>query len=276
MALFRILFFLAFSAYLLFLPSSIRRWTHPFTPQKIAIETPYRPEWELELSEAKHDEITTILSQPFRYIGKGLQTFAFESQDGKYVLKLFRFDGCRIPYGQRLLRWGKDLLGLSSRIVMPLDERMSKTFGSCLLSYHKLKEETGIVWVHLNPTPSLWPLIQVQDRLGRWHTLDPAKFRFAVQKKGTLLRAALESAYSEDPEKFARMVDSFRELLNTLEGKGIYNLDPKMASNFGFIGEKAIQIDFGNFVEDTKRASYHADHFASRFKGYLEKKFPEK
>ena len=49
------------------------------------------PEWEFPQPSAEEQEqIDAILSQKFTYLARGSQAFAFVSEDGRYVLKLFK------------------------------------------------------------------------------------------------------------------------------------------------------------------------------------------
>src|SRR3990172_8014289 len=44
------------------------------------------------------------LQQPYFYIGRGHQCYAFSSEDGKYVLKLPRLDRYELPFWLRICR----------------------------------------------------------------------------------------------------------------------------------------------------------------------------
>lgn len=48
-------------------------------------------DWELPpLTFEEQQEVERILSQKFTYLARGSQAFAFISEDGKYILKLFK------------------------------------------------------------------------------------------------------------------------------------------------------------------------------------------
>jgi hypothetical protein len=270
---FRAIFLFLFCFACVLFPNSYRRWTHPFSP--LRLEIPYEPreEWELVPTVEEKEAIRTILSQPFHYLSKGLQSFVFESQDGQYVLKFFRFDASRASQGQKIVFLARQLLGLNPREPFPLDKRRSKTFRSCLFSYQTLRDETGVIWVHLNPKPNLWPVLIVQDRLGRWHRVDPARVPFTLQKKGSRFNAALQQAFAEDPQQFRNRVDSFVELVKQIEKKGAFHVDPNMGSNFGFLGDQAIQLDFGNYVA-REQAKFDSTHFIRRIRSFIRREFP--
>jgi hypothetical protein len=192
-----------------------RRICIPFRLEKFAISLPFHPEWEIPLSQAEAEQISFILSQKFTFLGKGNQSFAFVSEDEKYVLKI-----PRRPF--RLTRAPRKL---------PED-----LCTSCKLSYDHLRKETGLVYVHLNPS-SKWPLIHVTDALGFSHSIDPSRFRFFLQRKATPFLSG-----QKDPS-FAELMDTFRE-------KGIAPMDLKIRSNFGLLDGTTIQIDFIDNVYD--------------------------
>jgi hypothetical protein len=62
--------------------------------------------------------------------------------------------------------------------------------------------------------------------------------------------------------------------------KGVFDEDPKIHRNFGFLGEKPIFIDVGRFVRDDSRkdpAVYNTDiqMITKRFRHWLEEDYPE-
>src|SRR4029079_17540498 len=63
-----------------------------FTVEKISSKLSFNEAWEIHpLSlEARDHLLHTVLSQTFYYLGSGSQSYAFASQDGKYVLKFFK------------------------------------------------------------------------------------------------------------------------------------------------------------------------------------------
>src|ERR1700722_2869530 len=55
-------------------------------------ELPFNSKWEVSSPSPEQKAlIDKILSQNFTYLGKGAQSYAFESQDQKFVLKFFKF-----------------------------------------------------------------------------------------------------------------------------------------------------------------------------------------
>ena len=258
---------LLLSSFVLWFPSAWKRWTHAFRLEKCALKWPVSPDWETP--DPDHT-ICKILEQPFTYLSKGAQSYVFLSADQKYVLKLFRFDNCRIPLGQQFARYLRNRLHLREKYVLPFREKVPKTLMSCKLAYDLAPHLTGVVWVHLNPRRRNLPMISVRDRLGRLHCIDPAFYRFALQKKAQTLLSVLR----KEPN-LAPWIHSYQSLLSELSRLGLANLDPNMGKNFGFIDGKAVEIDFGNFTLDFSLAAKDPEHFSKRLLRWLERHRPD-
>lgn len=103
------------------------------------------------------------------------------------------------------------------------------------------------------------------------------RYRFVIQKKVTPFHKALMGA-REDPEEMKQMMSSFVDLIYRRLEKNIQNSDPNLKPNFGFLGGKAVEIDFGNYVavepnETLKRKEL--ENFLVRFSHWVEKYAPE-
>ncbi len=258
---------LAIATLFLWFPSAFKRWTHGFRLSKCQIEWPYQPSWE---SSQPSSSIRKVLAGEFTYLNKGAQSYVFLSGDGEYVLKLFRFDNCRMPLGRRTVRAIRKWVALSEKHFLPLDARAKKTFTSCQLSQDLVPHLTGVIWTHLNPKPTDLPSLLIRDRLGRRHLVDPAKYRFVLQRRAEPFLATLLKV-----DDFAPYLDSYVALLNELSEWGLANLDRTMGKNFGFIEGKAVEIDFGNFSLNSTLARNDPVHFSKRLIRWLRKHRPE-
>ena len=68
-----------------------------FRLYKIESHLPYDPRWDVTFSPEDLTQAKEALNQPYAYLGHGFQCYAFQSQDGKYVLKFFRHQRLRLP-----------------------------------------------------------------------------------------------------------------------------------------------------------------------------------
>lgn len=75
---------------MLAIPVGMKQLTQGFRLEKMALDFPFHPEWEIEGNASF--QIREILSQSYKYLDRGAQCYVFASQDGKYVIKLFRYD----------------------------------------------------------------------------------------------------------------------------------------------------------------------------------------
>ncbi len=254
---------LALSVFSLMIPSHYQSWVKPFRFAKSNVQIPFHPSWEVD----KAIEVNSILSQPFTYLGQGVQSYAFLSADGKYVLKLFRFDSCKMKQGQRMLSFLKKRKTKKARLSA------EKVLEACKIAFDQLQEETALVFIHLNPGGSL-PPIKLKDYLGFTHFVDPSKTRFVLQKKADKIFPALRRAFREDKASFYQMIRSFYSLLSSFEKKGITTRDSKLPSNFGFFEGKAIQIDFADNSYDQGDAILQMEKFRSILRCWLQKNAP--
>jgi hypothetical protein len=241
----RFFFLLLFAALMLSLPAFARKFTRGFRIAKLYLDFPNQPQWEI----VPNPGVASLLRQQFTFIGKGSQSYVFESQDGQTVVKLFRFD-----------RSLPDAIQL---------------FDACKLAYDSLRDETGLIYIHLNTTRMNLPTLRCKDAIGRSYKLPLDDYRFVVQRKGELFYSALLSARSRPPLMQKRL-DQFLDLLQTRVSKEVLNADPSLSRNFGFLEDRAIELDFGNY-----RASPGLDreaemrHYTAKLRSWLQENAPE-
>lgn len=252
-----LLFFLSFSV--LLLPSRLKLLTYGFKLEKLKISLPFSSEWETTLND---EDLKTIFSQKFSFLGKGAQSYVFESEDQKYVLKLFRFDPRKKSFCD-----GKDWSLWQVKQAISL-------FSSCKLGFEKAKEETALIYLHLNLTDKKLPSVLLYDALGRRYKISLDDYRFAIQRKVIPLKEAFILAKKEGVLR--ERADALRALLEKRTMKGIGNRDPSLWRNFGFLGDQAIELDFGNYVEradfiDPIKRQKEIDRYMIPLEKWLEK-----
>jgi len=189
------------------------------------------------------NELKQVLEQNFRYHARGLQSFSFLSEDGKYVLKLFNN-----RYQKRLFWLG--LTPLKNKKIYN-QNKWAKTFTSYQIALDHLQEETGIVYLH--PAKSIdCPKTTLIDPLGIKHPIALNNFGFALQKKATMAYPYFAKCAEEKNLEKARLAfASLFSLLNRKMEQGIDDNDPLIRTNFGFVGDQAIEVDIGPFSYNT-------------------------
>ncbi|MDN3506477.1 MAG: hypothetical protein P0S96_04535 [Simkaniaceae bacterium] len=228
--------------------------TDRFTLSKVATQ----------LLEAPCSEVDErLLDQSFTYLGKGGQSYVFASDDGQYVLKVFR--SSRLKILQLLSHFSSHFSVKKEK----LEEEMRQTLESYQLAFEELKEETALVAVHLDRHEELHGTLSIIDNLKIRHTMDPNLIPFVIQRRATLVKEKMK----ENPSK-----THFESLLTLLRAKkeaGIEDSDPNLSKNFGFIGDRAVQIDPGRF---TRTGSLNLDRLKESkddFQHFLNAHHPE-
>ncbi len=167
------------------------------------------------------------LAQKFYLRDQGGQSYVFTSADNKYVLKFFK-DMPRpwvIFPGYQQKKLGK----------------LKRTLKGYDLAYHRLREETGLLSLHLSPTTSPLPAILI-DRLNIEHTVDLSSVYFILQKKAGPLPKHLDLL-------------QVRKLLEKRSSAHIADHDPRLHLNLGWLEDHPVFIDPGRFVEDPNASS---------------------
>jgi hypothetical protein len=212
----------------------------------------YNPAWE---TSSFSPELEGVLAQKFHYLGCGGQSFVFVSEDGNYVIKFFKHRKffCK-PYSylfQLPLPGVLELCRLNK--LHKALSKLNRDFSSYLLAYEELREETGLIYLHLNKTP-LHRQIQIIDKIGIAHQIDLDKTEFLVQRRAKLLFPHIDELMQQGDIVGARQ--TLHAVVEALVGrckKGIFDEDPRLSSNLGILGKRAIFIDIGRFVRDNTR-----------------------
>jgi hypothetical protein len=232
---------------------SLERFCHKetdgFTISKIRKTTDKAPSHPALLKNS--DLLFTLLNQPFSYLGRGGQCYAFASEDGKYILKLLKYNNhypriwfslVPFPFGLEKFRQNK----LSCK-----RKRLKEEYASYAIAQKELHNETGIFYFHLEKN-TLPPLsLHIIDKLGIHHHLPADNYQFYIQKKGLPFYASLEKLLKEKGEASVKHVlDEFVDYLFIRCQKNITDGDTGIRRNFAFDGEHPFQIDIGQFAYD--------------------------
>lgn len=202
-----------------------------------AIETSYPPqeEWVLESDRA----FLSYLNQPFYYLGKGCQSYAFVSKDGEYVLKFFKEKHLSIPFWMEWL----PLEGWKLAQKQRKWEMRRRLFFGFVLGWKKLKDECGLVHVQLNPMEAFH--VDLYDKMGHLIPVDLGTVPFVLQKRGDPFLDALEEAIGKESGK--QLLEELFVLLDKRDKAGVWDQDPAMLQNLAVVDGKPIFVDLGQF-----------------------------
>jgi hypothetical protein len=188
------------------------------------------------------------LNQKFYYLGRGLQSFVFESEDRTVVLKLFNNRLQRQIFWLALLppsAWRESQLASRRR-------KLDAALASYRIAFEDLREETALLYLHPGSTAALHRPVILVDKLGIEHALDLNSCGFLLQKKAQLVFPFLESLRgAHDAEGAQRALSALLSLLRAKFARGIADNDPLIRTNFGFVEGRPVQIDVGPFSKDS-------------------------
>lgn len=229
----------------------ITKGSKRFSPSNIECYFAPNPDWDVKLSPELISFANTVTHQPYRYLGKGLQAYAFISQDGEYVLKFFQQQ--RLREKSLSSHFFAYLFSSSFRQkAAAAKHHRDELFTSSKISFEEIGEETGILFVHLNKTENQMKNIRLTDAMGQSHKFNGDTVSFIIQRKADYVFPTFVQLMRQgDLPKAKQRLDQIFDLLLTLAKKGIVDGDYALIrnNNLGFVRERAIYIDTGHLTK---------------------------
>lgn len=209
---------------------------------------------EVFVDEALKKQALEITNQPFFYCGCGQQMTAFESADHLYVIKFFNprdylnreewFKG-----GRRLRRLSS--LKWLSRAYLKRKERLLRLFNRYQIGFEELKEESGLVYVHLNKETGLQRTLHFVDKKGRSCQISLKDAPFVLQKKCRIVFSHFDAlAEKGDIKGIQEGIVQLKTLFLARAEKGFTDRIQTLHNNYGFVEGKAMQIDLGRIEKN--------------------------
>jgi hypothetical protein len=206
----------------------------------------------VQTNEEEKALLNIFLQKKFTFLGRGLQSFAFASEDGEYVLKIFNNRYQRkicffslLSHAPLIDHWAKDR-------ATYYQGKLAKTFHSYQIAFSEMKDQTGLVFVHLHPTSDIPQKLTLIDKLNISHSIDPNQTGFLIQKRASLVYPTLKEYINKnDFEGAKQAISSLIDLFFWKWHHDILDNDPLIRTNYGFIDGKAIQIDVGPLSKQT-------------------------
>lgn len=221
---------IGWGSYQLYLNKSVT-----FSTARITSDFTNNPDWAVEDPEDL-TSLKPILHQPFKFLAVGSQSYAFVSADDKYVIKFFIMKH-RIPRLSDL--WKPEQ-------VEDRKQKLFSIFKAHKLAYTELKQDTGLVYLHLNKTRHLKTPLTVIDRLGRTHQIDLDQTEFVIQEKAELIFTRLKKLIDQGKkQQIQASVSAILALVQRRMDHGICDHDKAVKHNYGFIGDRAVHLDIG-------------------------------
>jgi|688.fasta_scaffold79985_2 hypothetical protein len=226
------------------------RLTDDFRLGNITYPMSYRSEWEFAFGEGEKSQLDRILSQKFTYIGKGAQSYAFVSEDDKYVLKFFKFKHLVPHWFVEMFPPFPPFSTYRKSQALRKQRKLNGVFDGYSLAYKLHKEPSGLIYAHLNCTEDLHQKVTVIDKLGFERMIDLDEVPFLIQDKAKTTRSVLQEALKRgDRELAIKRMNQIFELYLSEYSKGIYDKDHGVLHNTGFVGETPIHLDVGKLTQ---------------------------
>lgn len=189
----------------------------------------YDPEFfGVEATSKLSPEVIKILQQPFIYLDRGKQSFAFVSEDGGYVLKFFDLS--------RLRLWSdKDKAA----------QRIHQAVHGYAIADAYDRDHVGLLYLQLQPRGEGLPKITLTDRFGITHVVDLNEVPFILQKKAVQTRKFLKTA-KDVPASLQQIYDMYADE----HARGVYDSDHNVMVNTGFADGQPMRIDAGRLKID--------------------------
>jgi hypothetical protein len=199
-------------------------------------------------TEEVKKEASEILNQPFTYLSYGGQSTVYESLDKKYVIKFFN---PRTVIKENWFHQFAKLRRLNSlkwitNTYFRQKLRLKKYFLRYELAFKDLKEETGLVYVHLDPSTCLSKTLELTDKEGNFCQFNLDAYPFVLQKKVELTMHHLDRLLKNgDIDGAKESVKQIYELFLSRAQKGYTDRLQTLYKNYGFFEGRAVQLDVG-------------------------------
>ncbi|MCB1119374.1 MAG: hypothetical protein KDK65_05385 [Chlamydiia bacterium] len=226
--------------------------TDGFMVQNIEADFSEKKEWNVRpLSSDEEKRLREILAQPYRYLGKGCQSYVFASDDGQYVVKFFKYHRYRTKPWVEALSFIPQMEAKRERRVKHKMEKLDRFYQSWEVAFNHLQEETALEYVQLNKRKGLEMQMTIYDKIGVPHTIDLDQLEFCVQKRGEMFDAVLQNLVKRgELEKAKKLLTAVLEQMQEELRRGLIDRDYALRQNTGVIDGKPVHLDIGQFMYD--------------------------
>ncbi len=254
--------------------------TDDFRLGNIQYKMPYQSNWEIKEDREQLQDIKKILSQPYKYIGKGAQSYAFQSLDHLYVLKFFKFKHLTPNWFVELFPPFPPFSTYRENQAIRKRKKLYSVFEGYHLAYETHQEASGLIYIHLNSTHDLQQHVTVIDKIGLKRIIDLDAMPFILQYKAKTTRQLIVEALTQD--NVGQVEYYIRQIIDLYLAeyqKGIYDKDHGVMHNTGFIGLAPIHLDVGKLVKEkllAEPAIWQKDleHVAWKFHTWFKHHYP--
>lgn len=255
--------------------------TGGFTIGNITFALPYDERWITHtLNDDEKNQLDQALSQKYSYLGKGCQSYVFASEDGRYVIKFFKYQRFRTQPWIDFFTFIPAVENYRIKKMNQKREKLETLFNSWKIAYEQLPEQTGVIYIHLNKTRDLNKEVVIYDKMGLEHKLFIDDYEFLIQHKAKLLTAELNTLMASGNEEEAKtLINNLIELILNEYATGFADNDHALMQNTGILDGRPIHIDVGQFVRNprTKNPDLYKQELFNKtwkFHNWLKKNHP--
>jgi hypothetical protein len=209
-------------------------------------------------SRQQFAQLQSCTKRRFLYLAKGSQAYAFISEDGNYVLKLFKCHHMRpAPSWFQEIPLPDSLAQYRDSLVARRDHRVSLALNSYKVAATTLRRECALIYAQILPSKQFSLPVTIRDGIGREYSIDLAAHGFALQQRADLVQISFRRWIAKnDMESAKKAIDSLVGVIVRRSKKEVQDSDPDLHKNAGLIGTKAVFIDIGSFHKNPKISSY--------------------
>lgn len=218
--------------------------TKGFRARNIAKTSDFHLKWDTSSCLMSEEKIQQVLRSPFYFLAAGGSSDTFVSKDGDYVIKFVKAHRiCPAAWAS----WRPLNLLFPSLCKKEKKRKLlqkSLQFNSYKMSLEVLPHQTGVVYLHLNPTNHLTFPLTFYDNLGIKHRVLADETVFILQKKAEPFSLHFKQLLSEGriPE-IKQLLSSFASLMKERALKRIYDQDITPRYNVGILDSSLILFD---------------------------------
>lgn len=256
--------------------------TDGFMVSNIVCELPADPARELRAwSEQEMQEWQKVSAQSWHYLGKGCQSYVFESEDGKYVLKFFKYQRFRPQFWLEPFSFLPPVKNYIDKKMVKKYEKLAFFMQAWKVAFEELKDESGLVLVHLNKSNHLQQDFVLYDKLGLKHKVPADQVEFLVQKKADGLISWIDQHMKMQQQEIVKLLlDDLVTTLVSEYSRGLSDDDPALMQNTGVYKNRPFHIDVGQFTKESRYqdpATWHQALFNKtyNFRIWLLRHYPQ-
>lgn len=224
-----------------------------FSIAKVQSELPYNENWEVDpLTQNQYKNlINNVFSQPYYYLDSDHHCYAFISRDLQFIFKVFKKKSAISkdqlpPFPFSLFKHWDRYVHSDNPFVC------ERVFANYKDAYDNLRNETALVYLHLNKNREFRTTIHLIDSRGKSHYPDLDSIEFVLDRRADQLFSYLtQLAENKESEKLHLAIRSVLQLVAFCCEKGFTTHNHLLKRYFGFVDGKAVQFDCSTLTRDS-------------------------